>query len=278
MAESFNEETKSSNSVAELMVEFAIDFFSKEEHRTQNAIEDILLPVILCYSQKLNGGKTLDTGIFKSRLTEEQLEFCKRVFERAKTIKINTIWFSCNTLFSYLQHFKEASELIITLYDDDQFDFPEDNLKFERIIISCIERNLYANPVESIIMKNNSIIKNFSLSGGYLNSDGLLHLIKNELNHLELVNIRVYSERDRDTLIKYILRLKNLETLKTVSTTKRIHVNAFNDFFEKWQEQIVSPLQSLRNLSFNLQQETPEQTYALQFFPNLVKIEIFYTV
>lgn len=110
------------------------------------------------------------------------------------------------------------------------------------------------------------------------NAEGILHLLRNNLKSLSLANIRLYTESDRDSLIRFILRLEELETLKLLYLTPRLYLNSFNDLFEKLQDQISVPLTKLRNLSFTIPQEQAGQTFKLKWFPNVMNLEVFYTV
>lgn len=129
-----------------------------------------------------------------------------------------------------------------------------------------------------MIQHTNPILESFSLYGGYLNEEGILHLMRNNLKSLELTNLRLYTDTDRDTLIRYMYRLRELENLQLANLTPRLHMNSFNEIFEKFQEQTPGLFVNMKRLCFNIKQDPPEHFYALSFFPNLVSLEIFYTV
>lgn len=87
------------NTVAEHLIEFATDFFSLEKN---HSLESLFLPVLLAYSQKMDGGKKFDLSIFKSTPTPEQLEFCKRVFSRATRLTLGTNQIPPQFIFNYI--------------------------------------------------------------------------------------------------------------------------------------------------------------------------------
>lgn len=107
------------NIMGDHIIEFAVDFLSKEEHRANGPIEHVLLPVLLCYSKKLQGGKVLDTKLFNQRLNEEQQNYCKRIFSEAEKLYLNTNHISNAEIFPFAFSFARATQLFITLFGDD---------------------------------------------------------------------------------------------------------------------------------------------------------------
>lgn len=213
----------------------------------------------------MNRGKTMDMNIFKGRLADEQLQYCIGIFNRTKVIKIDSKWVPPHNIFHYLNNFQDLSELHVTIYDDDEFNFSDQTTIYKKLHITCKEQNLYANPVEQIIQHTNPILESFSLCGGYLNEEGILHLMRNNLKSLEFT----------DTLIRYIYRLSELENLQLANLPPRLHMNSFNEIFEKFQEQTPGLFLNMKRLCSNVKQD---DFSALRFFPNLVSLEIFYTV
>lgn len=232
----------------------------------------------MSFSQKLKDGKTFDTSIFRERLNGEQLEYCKRVFKFAKTLRLNSNLIHDNELFLFAKHFQRATELQITLNDDDTFIFPDGKFNFSKIYVRCLDRTLWCEPVEKILSNNLAVIQSFSLVGGYLNNNCILHLLPSEIKTIELENINMYTDKDRDSLIRYLLRLQGLEKLKAVYLKQRLQLNAFNDFIEHMQEQMKTPIHTLRHLVFTIRQEKISQTYDLSLFPNLNLLELHFTV
>lgn len=266
------------NSVAEHIIEFATEFFSFKKNIASGAIENIFLPVIMCYSQKMSGGKILDTKIFKQVLTDEQLDFCARIFTQAGVLKLQTNRINPKHLFQYIGQFAEAKELELTIFDDDEFEILENKFDWSKLSITCLEQNLYAQAVETVLLQCNPVLETLNITGGYLNTEGLLHLIKNNIRELHLSDVRLYTDADRDTLIKFILRSTNLESLKLTALSQRLYLNSFNDIFEKLMISATSPMNNLRKLSFTIGQDIPGCNYALLPFPNLTQLELYYTV
>lgn len=266
------------NPLAEYIIDFAIEFFSKPESLNKNPIENYFIPVLLNFSHKLNAGKTLDVRIFKSQLTHDQREFCKRTFKNAKTLKLNTNRIQERDIFPFISHFRLAKQLFIEINDDDTFVF-QNRTVFETIKIFTKEKALWLDPINQILKNNLKVVTDLSLENGYLTNNAIQELWGNEITHLELKNIILYTDTDQQTLIRYISRLQNLTSLKLVYT--RVHsdfLNPFNTIFQNLTELLKKPLENLKNLAFHARQEHEPINYQLQLFPNLTELEIFYTV
>lgn len=268
---------RSSNSMTEHLIGLTVDFFSKMEHQCERAIEGTFLPMILCYSQKLNAGKTLDASVFRDRLTSDRLDYCYRIFSEAKTLKLSTQRIMSHDILSYIAQFQNAKELFISVYDDDIFNPLSKKLTLTSINIQCSQRGLWNDPVESILSNNLPLIDSFSLVGGYLGPNGLLSLLPCEFKKFELHNIHLYNETDRNSLKRMLKRNKNLEVLKLVNLGCRSSLNSFNGFFEDFQTMISEPLSKLKTLSFSLRQDLSQENYLFNLFPNLLNLEIYYT-
>ena len=222
--------------VTEHIVDFTVNCLSNPKNINPTTIQGYFIPILLSFSEKFDGGRIFDISVFKERLSNEQKEFCTNVFSQAKIIKMNSNLIMENDLFFFLKQFEKATHLEIILNDDDAFIFPLEKFKFETVIIKCFERTLWADPVNAILDRNLAILKTFSLENGYINDKTILNLAANELNTLELKNVIINTDHDRDRLIKYILRLEKLQSLKAIFTKPLIRVNSFNKFFEYLQQ------------------------------------------
>lgn len=263
--------------ITEHIINFAVNCFSLSSNINQHTIQGYFIPVLLSFSKKLDGGKIFDTSVFKDKLATEQLEYCRNIFSEAKIIKINSNLIPEDELFLYLRKFNKANHLEIALNDDDMFTFPIGRFKFETLIIKCFDRTMWADPVNAILDHNLAILKRFSLENGYISDRTLLNLAPNELSVLELTDIIINTDNDRASLIKYILRLKKLQTLKVIFTKPIIKLNSFNHFFEHLIKAIQKPLTHLISLSFSPDAEVPNEVYDFKLFPSLMSLEIYYT-
>lgn len=72
-----------------------------------------------------------------------------------------------------------------------------------------------------------------------------MHLFKNDVNELSFKNVRLFTDADKETVIKYILRLENLEYLQLVSNTQRLYMNSFNDIFERLLTDMPGPMEKI---------------------------------
>lgn len=267
-----------SNPIAEYLVDFTLDFFSKESNRQNNQIENFFIPILLNFSERFDDGKKLDLTLSKGSITHEQREFYGRIFREARTFTINTSNITDKDIFSFLVSFQKIVKLCITLNGDDIFNFPADTLKLQIINITAIERFIWLDPVGQILNNNSNVITEFALDEGTLTSQAIHKLIKNPVHILKLKNITIYTRDDKEALITFLIDNPLLKRLSAVCTKRYIGLNNFHNFMQDFFEATLYDTTNIEVLEFTIQQRHSVETFNLHRYPNLYKITVYYSV
>lgn len=261
-----------------MLIDYTIEFFSIFEHRNAKTIEKDFIPFIMNFSPKHSGGLRMNLAIFKEKLSLNQEIYVKTIYKNCKSALIATPNFrNPNLIFMFLNSFKALRELDIILQSDEVFIPSSEKLKCETLIVTCLPRTTWTDPVLQMIINNEKILKYFSLRHSLLSNAAITSLFENKLIRLSLIDIIVYSVDDRDLLLNCIfsrLELRSLELLYTKKHTFLNHYDNFNTFFFSELKHFQS---NITNLAFTLDQVEKITTFNLVNLKNLKSLFIYYT-
>lgn len=261
----------------ETLINYTIKFFSRKENRTENSIINLFMPKILEESRMYQGGQTLNLNMFAEKIDDDQISFLEKIFSQVTTLSINTTIFKDEEIFFFIDKFKLATELKISLNGDDKYVFPPTLMKFSSIKINCMNKNVWLNPVHQILKHNTENLIRFSLYNSYLSADTIEILYSQELERLTLENLILFCPEDGNRLLELIRHKKSLKKIKIIYSKQVSFQNAFEQFANTILDNFQKNFENIENLNITLNQDKPNKVFNLENLKNLRKLTIHFT-
>lgn len=267
-----------SRATANILIDYIIEYFSFFENKNAKAIEKDFIPFIMNFSPKHLGGTRMNLSIFKEKLTLNQEIYVKLIYKNCKSALISTPNFrNPSLLCMFLNSFKALRELDIILQSDEVFIPSTEKYKFETLVITCIPRPTWTDPILQMIINSEKTIKNFSLRQSLLSNAAIKSLFENKLTRLSLIDIIVYSIDERDLLISCIFSRTELKTLELIYTKKHTFLNHYDNFNTYFFSELHHFQANIECLSFTLDQAEIIHKFNLQNLKNLKTLVVYYT-
>lgn len=266
-------ETTCGSHTLESLILKIILFFGVEENRNLDRVETALIPSLLRGSVVFKGGELADLTPFKY-LNTHQLRYLNNIFMNATEIKIDHITYASN-LLGFLSCFGKVKKATIFLEENDNLAGRNIHTKIEKLKIIANYRSNWNESIEHIVF-NCPLLRGISITNGNLSLMTCIRLQTRDITMISLKNV-IIQPHLKKALTSTILNCKNLKKLKLIFTDSYVANPTFHQLVQEFLWTFNTQNNTLKELSFTLDQFERQNFTNLLNLTELEKLKIYYT-